>query len=458
MATEKGKQDASKEPKKDAAKSGGSGGGKGGSGGGSGSTPPGGPQAGGPQQGPEYAADNIRLGAAGQALFTKAAGIGVAGLVIAAVLGSMESDGFKRFSLSYVTAYMWVLALALGALFWVILQNLVNAHWSIVLRRVGELLAAQAPLLGVLALPIVVPIFMGHSSIYIWSNHEAAEHNHLLHHKAAYLNPTAFLIRFVVYFGFWTLISRYYLKSSLAQDASKDGATIMGKMRAVAGPAMIGWALTMTFCAIDLLMSLDPLWFSTIFGVYYLASCVLGINSFLALTGMWLNKRGVLTKSVTTEHFHDLGKMMFAFTVFWAYIGFSQFMLIWYANIPEETGWFKERFVGGWGSGWGFLSAVLLFGHFVIPFFGLLSRHIKRRRPTLAFWAVWQLVMIYLDMYWLVMPNSGAHSPPFALIDICCMVGVLGVFIAGAAMSAKNLNIMPTNDPRLPKSLAFQNL
>ncbi len=449
MATEKGKQDAEKSPKKsgDKAASGASGGGGAGkSGGGSGGS------------GPDYPNDNIRLGAAGQALFTKAAGIGAAGLAVAVALGSMQGDGFRRFSLSYVTAFMWVLALCLGALFWVILQNLVNAHWSIVLRRVGEVVAAQAPLLAVLALPIVVPIFMGSSSIYEWSNPAVVAASHALHKKAAYLNSGFFLVRFVFYFGFWTLISRYYLNSSLAQDSSKDASGIMAKMRAVAGPAMIGWALTMTFCAIDLLMALDPLWFSTIFGVYYLASCVLGNNSFIALTAMWLHKSKVLTKSVTTEHFHDLGKMMFAFTVFWAYIGFSQFMLIWYANIPEETGWFKERFVGGWCGGWGLLSATLLFGHFVIPFFGLLSRHIKRRRPTLAFWAIWQLVMIYLDMYWLVMPNTHAEGPPFALIDLACWVGVFGVFVAGIAMRAKNLNLMPTNDPRLPKSLAFENL
>ena len=452
MATEKGKQDEAKQPKKSADKAdgGGSSGGKGNGGGSSG----------GGGRGPDYAADNIRLGAAGQSLFTAAAGIGALGLAAAVGLGSMEGDGFRRFSLSYVTAFMWVLTLGLGALFWVILQHLVNAHWSIVLRRVVEIVAAQAPLLAVLSLPIVVPIFMGSSSIYVWSNHEAVHHDHLLEHKAAYLNPTAFLIRFVVYFGLWTLLSRYYLNSSLAQDSSKDPAALMGKMRAVAGPAMIGFALTMTFCAIDLLMSLDPLWFSTIFGVYYLASCVLANNSFISLVAMWLHKRGVLTKSVTTEHFHDLGKMMFAFTIFWAYVGFSQFMLIWYANIPEETGWFKERFEGGWGSGWGMLSATLLFGHFVIPFFGLVSRHVKRRRPTLAFWAIWQLVMIYLDMYWLVMPTIAPHTPgpPFALIDIACAVGVLGVFIAGIAMRAKNLNLMPTNDPRLPKSLAFENI
>ncbi len=448
MATEQANKDAGKSPKNSAEKAAGGAGGSGNLGGGQGSG----------GAGPDYPNDNIRLGAAGQSMFTKAAGLGAVCLAAAVALGSMEGDGFRRFSLSYLTAFMWVLALGLGALFWVILQNLVNAHWSIVLRRVGELLASQAPLLAVLALPIVVPVFMGHSSIYVWSDAHAVEANHALHKKAAYLNSGFFLVRFIVYFGFWTLISRYYLNSSLAQDTSKDASGIMAKMRSVAGPAMIGWALTMTFCSIDLLMALDPMWFSTIFGVYYLASCVLGINSFMALTAMWLHKRGVLLKSVTTEHFHDLGKMMFAFTVFWAYIGFSQFMLIWYANIPEETGWFKERFVGGWCSGWGLLSATLLFGHFVIPFFGLLSRHIKRRRPTLAFWAIWQLLMIYLDMYWLVMPNTHAASPPFALIDAACLVGVLGVFVAGAAMRAKTLNLMPTNDPRLPKSLAFENL
>jgi hypothetical protein len=179
---------------------------------------------------------------------------------------------------------------------------------------------------------------------------------------------------------------------------------------------------------------------------------------------MFLHKQGVLKKSVTIEHFHDLGKMVFAFTIFWMYTAFSQFMLIWYANIPEETGWYKERFVGGWCSGWGLLSAVLLFGHFVVPFFGLLSRHIKRKPATLAFWCVWQLLMIYLDMYWLVMPTLGSlthtelPAPPFALIDVACMVGVMGTFIAGIAFRAKSLNLMVTNDPRLQKSLAFTNI
>jgi hypothetical protein len=190
------------------------------------------------------------------------------------------------------------------------------------------------------------------------------------------------------------------------------------------------------------------------FGVYYFSSCVLAANASLALALMWLQSKGRLTSSVTVHHFHDLGKMVFAFTIFWAYIGFSQFMLQWYANIPEETLWWKERFANSWGS----YSWFLLFGHFVVPFFGLLSRWVKRSRKALAFWCIWQLVMIYVDMYWLVMPASGADEVPFQLLDLSCWLGVLSLFVAGIAYRAKNLDLLAKNDPRLPKSLAFENI
>jgi hypothetical protein len=217
---------------------------------------------------------------------------------------------------------------------------------------------------------------------------------------------------------------------------------------------MIVFALAVTFCAIDLVMTLDPFWFSTIFGVYYFASCVLAINSSLVLAITFLQKRGKFVKSFTVEHLHDLGKMMFAFTVFWTYIGFSQFMLIWYANLPEETLWFKERFKGGWGD----LSWALLVIHFVIPFFGLLSRQVKRHPKAITFWAFWVLAEIYLDMYWLVMPSLKTEDPPFALIDLACWVGMAGIVVATVAHLAKNRNLVPLKDPRLARSLAFENI
>jgi hypothetical protein len=399
--------------------------------------------------------DNIRLAEVGQSLFVKAAGLGVVMLGISAVLGASESDGWSRFSHSYLVAFVWVMTIGAGALWWVTLQNIVNAHWSVVVRRVAELIAANAPVLALLAMPVVLPLILGKPIMYKWA--ESSLMTGALAHKIGYLNTKFFAIRFVVYFGFWTWLSSFFLNKSLGQDKETNpetAAKTVVTMRRAAGPAMIGFALTITFCAIDLIMTLDPQWFSTMFGVYYFASCVLAVNSSLALTLMWLQSKGRLTSSVTVHHFHDLGKMVFAFTIFWAYIGFSQFMLQWYANIPEETLWWKERFVNSWGT----FSWVLLFGHFVIPFFGLMSRWVKRSRKALAFWCIWQLVMIYLDMYWLVMPTLGVDEVPFQLIDLTCWIGVLSLFIAGVAYRAKGLDLLATNDPRLPKSLAFENI
>jgi hypothetical protein len=398
--------------------------------------------------------DKVRGSAATSSLMTKAGAVAVLGLGVSAVLGMSQNDGWRRFSLAYLTAFAWALTIGLGALFWVLLQHLVGAKWSTALRRLGELLTATLPVLGILALPIVVPIFLGHDVIFEWANAEAMHHDEALAHKAGYLNSGFFLVRFLVYFGYWTLISRYYLGKSLEQDRTAPANTPL-RLQRVAGPAMIAYGLTVTFCAFDLLMSLEPHWFSTMFGVYFFASCVLAINSVLVLASLWVQGRGLLTKSITIEHYHDLGKMMFAFTVFWAYVGFSQFMLIWYANLPEETFWFKERFAGDWGD----VSWLLLFAHFVIPFFGLLSRQVKRNRKFIAFWAYWILAVIYLDMYWLVMPNAGAEGEvPLGLIDLTCWVGMAGALVATVAYAAKNVNLMPVKDPRLARSLAFENI
>jgi hypothetical protein len=401
----------------------------------------------------ESVGDNISGTELAGGLVSKGGAVAAVGLGISVVLGMMQNDSFRRFSFSYLTAYMWALTVVLGGVFWVTLQHLVNAKWSIALRRMGELIANAAPVFGLLALPILVPVLLGHDTLYVWADHAKVEADHALHQKAGYLNPQFFLIRMVFYFGFWTLLSRYLLKQSVAQDKA-GAADVSQRLQRASGPGMILFALTLTFFAIDLVMSLDPYWFSTIFGVYYFASCVLAINSTLVLAQVWLQSRGRLTKSLSDEHLHDLGKMMFAFTVFWAYIGFSQFMLIWYANIPEETAWFKERISGEWLD----LSWGLVLLHFVVPFFGLLSRQVKRNRKWISFWAIWILVEIYVDMYWLIMPNLKAEEIPVSLLDVTCWIGMAGALVAAIAVSAKNVNLLPVNDPRLPRSMAFENI
>lgn len=392
--------------------------------------------------------DNIQIGDDASQLGKLALGVGGASLLGAIALGGGPLG--EQFQSSYLVAFMYVLAIALGSLWFVTIQHLTNAGWSVLVRRVAEIIAAGMPVIVGLFVLVLLPMLTGHSHLYEWVDPAKIEGNHALSHKAGYLNLKFFLVRSVLYFGFWWLLSSYFLKSSMNQDSS--GKTeVNKKLQAVSAPAMILFALTLTFCSIDLLMSVDPEFFSTIFGVYYFAGCVTSGYSFLALSLMWLQGKGRLL-SVNREHYHDLGKMMFAFVVFWSYIAFSQFMLIWYGDMPEETHWFKTRFNGDWA----IVSWILLACHFAIPFFGLMSRHVKRNRKTLAFWAVWLLVIEYVDLYWLVMPSLHPDIEP-SLVDLLAWVGATGVFLGAAALRARGKNLVPTKDPRLADSLAFEN-
>jgi hypothetical protein len=392
--------------------------------------------------------DNITVDSEASRLSQISLGVGAVALAGAVLLGLGDLAKLQR---AYLVAFMYVLSVALGVLWFVAIQHLTNAKWSVVVRRVAEILASNMILIGVLSLGVVGPMLAGSTDLYAWLDHERVHSDHILHHKAAYLNVPFFTVRWLVYFGFWIWLGRRFFKMSVQQDKDR-GDHISKALQRTSAPAMIVFALTLTFCAFDLIMSLDATWFSTMFGVYYFAGCVLAGYSSLALALMWVQKTGRLATSVTQEHYHDIGKMMFAFTVFWAYIGFSQFMLIWYADIPEETHWYHWRFEGGWKV----VSAMLLGLHFVVPFFGLMSRHVKRNKRSLAFWAIWILAVHYVDLFWLIYP-TGQGTVPFGLVDVLCMVGVLGLFVGVSARRARGVNLIPTGDPRLADSLAFEN-
>ena len=392
--------------------------------------------------------DNITIDGDAARFANIGIGIGVAALGGAVLLGLGDLAQLQR---AYLVAFVYVLSIALGLLWFVAIQHLTNAKWSVVVRRVAEILADNMLLVAVLSLGVVVPMLIGSTDLYVWLDHAKVEQDHMLHHKSAYLNIQFFTVRWVLYFGFWIWLGRRFFRLSVRQDA-EGGDQISSALQRTSAPGMIAFALTLTFCAIDLLMSLDATWFSTMFGVYYFAGCVLAGYSSLGLTLMWLQSKGRLTASVNQEHYHDIGKMMFAFTVFWAYIAFSQFMLIWYADIPEETHWYHWRFEGDWRV----VSGLLLVAHFVLPFFGLMSRHVKRNKRTLAFWAVWILVIHYVDLYWLVYPD-GSADVPLGIVDILCVIGVVGLFFGVSARRARGVNLIPTGDPRLADSLAFEN-
>ena len=375
--------------------------------------------------------------------------IGAAGLVAGFLM--MGRDPAKFWS-SYLTAVMWGMALGLGGLWYVLVQHAARAGWSVVVRRIAENMALALPVMALLLLPIV---FMGAHDLFHWT--EVEHHDEVLAAKAPYLNEGSFRMRTIIYLVVWSALALGFWNWSTKQDTAANPSENAHKMRFWAPIGIIAFGVSLTFGAFDFLMSLDPHWFSTIFGIYYFAGCVSITASTIALTVILLHRSGYLRGVVTAEHFHDLGKMMFAFSVFWGYIGFSQFFLIWYASIPEETYWYSYRSHGDWLT----LSLILVFTRFVLPFVGIMSRKIKRNPRTLAFWCVWIIVAEFLDMYWLVQPalahrHGSEHIRP-DLFDITTLAGVAGVFLAVFTWGLTKNALVPMKDPRLEESLNHEN-
>jgi hypothetical protein len=350
---------------------------------------------------------------------------------------------------------MFWLALGLGGLFFVAIEHATRAGWSVACRRIAENLMLTLPVLGLLALPVV---FIGTHDLFHWAHTEAVLADPMLRAKMAYLNEGAFRTRGVITIAVWSVLAIAYFRWSTSQDTSSDPIRLTHKMRWFAPLTLILFAFTLTFgAAIDWVMSLDPHWFSTVFGVYYFAGCVVSVYAFLSLAVILLHRAGYLRGVITPEHFHDFGKMMFAFTVFWAYIGFAQYMLIWYASIPEETHWYSYRGQGQWLT----LSLVLVFARFVFPFLGLMSRRIKRNPKTLAFWAVWVLVAQFIDMFWLVHPVLANQNHDltihFGLADVTTFIGIGGLVLAVFTWACGRFALVPVKDPRLLESVNHEN-
>ena len=383
--------------------------------------------------------------------------IGVVLVAVAAVIAAATGEGgWDRFWHAYIFGFMFVLSFAIGALFFVAIQHLVRAGWSVVVRRFAELLAMMVVPLFVAWLPIAGAALFGDGTPYPWTNDEAMATNELYQHKAPYLNKPFFLIRGLAYFGFWAFAANYYLKKSRQQDETGDkGITItLEKRSAVIIPLL---ALTATFAAIDWMMTLAPTWYSTIYGVYFFAASQVAFYAAAAIWAVRVHRKKAWRGIITKEHLHDLGKLLFGFNCFWAYIAFSQYLLIWYANIPEETEFYQPRY----NDGWQWFSVFLIAGHFIIPFLGLLSRHVKRNPMGLLFWAFWLIVMTAADFYWLVMPflsHGGDGLPAFSLMDPIMLAGFVLIGLGLARFAIGDKPMLPYKDPRLEESLAFHNI
>ena len=369
----------------------------------------------------------------------------VLGAAVCAILGAADP---RQFFFSWLVSFLFFLSLSLGALFFVLIQYAAQGGWGVVLRRIGETTFAMLPVMAALFLPVL----LGLHHLYEWTHADVVAQDALLRWKAPYLNVPFFLIRAALYFGLWSFIAVLYYRGSRGQDVTGDPG-VSARLRRLAGPAIIVLALTQAFASVDWIMSLTPHWYSTMFGVYFFAGSFVGFIALLSVVAVAMRRAGLLDTVISAEHLHDIGKFLFAFTAFWAYIGFSQFFLIWYANLPEETIWYQARIEGSWMT----VSIVLMAGHFAIPFFYLMGRAVKRRGSTLAIGGAWLLVMHFLDLYWLVMPTLHPEGFRPSLLDVAALVTVGGCLLAAASWLMRRQALVPLRDPRLAESLALEN-
>ena len=418
----------------------------------------------------KLSADTFTLGDRAGSWVGKLGMLGLVALAIATALGLGGDQGqMSRFLHAYLTVFMYVTSIAIGALLFVLLQNVTSAGWSVTVRRIAELVSSTFPLLAVLSLPVVASVWMGKAELFPWANPHAdflpAGVAHMIEAKAGYFGKVFFTIRMAVYFGVWTWIARWALRTSVAQDQSGDP-LLTNRLKKLSAPAIPVMALTLTFFALDLLMSLDPAWYSTIFGVYYFAGGFLAFMALLGIIAKKLGEEGVLKGFIRGEHYHDIGKLTFAFVMFWGYIAFSQYILIWYANIPEETVWYKERE----GLFWGHVGVLFLL-KFLLPFLGLMSRHMKRVPGRMVILGGWILIVHLYDMFFLAMPSHlttleylGDHEAaesfarcPFGIVEALCAIGVVSLFAAGIMRAFSSTSMLALRDPRMSESMTFHN-
>jgi hypothetical protein len=373
------------------------------------------------------------------------AGCAVLGAAGCAILGAGNP---KQFFFSWLVSFLFFTSLGIGGLFFVLIQYASQGSWGIVVRRIGETVFATIPVMALL----FVPVLIGLHDLYSWSAPGAAEHDALIRWKSPFLNVPFFLIRAAIYFGAWSALAVLYFRGSRGQDATGDPA-VSARLRRFAGPGIIVLALTSSFASVDWIMSLTPHWYSTMMGVYFFAGSFVGFIALLSVMAVAMRRAGLLETVVTPEHLHDIGKFLFAFTAFWAYIAFSQFLLIWYANLPEETIFYKARIAGSWKM----VSIFLMVGHFGIPFFYLMGRAVKRHGATLALGGGWLLAMHFLDLYWQVMPTLHPEGIRPSILDVAAFLAVGGCFVAAAGWLMRRQALVPLRDPRLAESLAFEN-
>ena len=349
-----------------------------------------------------------------------------------------------QFFHAYLVGFVFWTGITLGSLALLMLQHLTGGAWGLVIRRVLEASTQTLPLMLIL----FVPIIFGLKQIYPWTNVTFMHETAALQQKAHFLNPSFFILRSVIYFAFWSLLAVLLNWLSLEQDRTGQK-RIRKRLQMVSGPGLALLIISITFAAIDWVMSLEPEWMSTIFGLIFVAAWSLSALAFTIVMMSWLSKRAPMDRVAQRRHFHDWGNLLLALVMLWTYFAFSQYLLIWSGNLAEETTWYVARKHGGWGV----IALGIVILQFAFPFLALLSRASKKSAHRLATLAVLILVMRVLDVIWLIEPAFDREHFHLSWMDIVAPIGIGGLWVAAFAWRLQTRALVPLNDPQLEQAL-----
>ena len=371
--------------------------------------------------------------------------IGLVGVVALAIslAGSLVAPQGQFFR-SYLWSYVLFLGISLGCMAWLMVQYMTGGAWGVVIRRPAEAAARTLPLMALLFIPILIGI----PSLYSWSHASVVAADPVLKYKSMYLNFPFFVGRAVFYFLGWLFCAWFLNRWSEREDRTGDPAAHQ-KLAALSGPGVLFWGFTVTFMSIDWVMSLEPHWFSTMYGLLFIAGQGLSAMSLLIALLVLLSKYEPMNRVLTPRHMHDLGKLLLANVMVWAYFSFSQFLIIWTGNLPEEIPFYLRRLTGGW---W-WLALLLVVGHFALPFALLLSRDLKRNFTLISRIAIFILFMRAVDIYWQTAPDAlnGVFAPSW--MDLTVPIGIGGIWLAYFLFNLAQRPLMPLHDPHLEEAL-----
>lgn len=369
---------------------------------------------------------------------------GVGGGVLCVIFFFFSREQFFR---SYLFAFVFWVMMPVGCVAILMMHHLTGGWWGYPIRR---LLEAGSRTFGVMGL-LFIPLFFGLGHLYPWARPEDVRADSILQYKHAYMNPAFFDVRTVIYFAIWLLLAIFLNRWSEEQDRTADP-KLAGRMEFLSAPGLILWGIAVTYSCVDWVMSIESRWFSTIYGMLFMVVGALTALCFVIFVLRMLSAEQPLKDCVTPAQYNDLGNLMLTFVMLWAYLSFSQFLIIWQGNLKDEIPWYRIRAYGGWGG----IAIVLMVLHFGVPFLLLLQRPMKRRLRALSVLAVGVVFLSIIDVYWLVVPGLEGNGPRFHPLDFFALFGVGGLWIAAFFWQLKRWPLLPQHDPRFEGALEHE--